>query len=172
MKQLEELVVRGVREVLAEIRDADAGGLAGFALVTDEGMMTLHAASQSRDFAKSERGEESFFMPVDWPEEHGFVHLDEANERLVEIASEASARRAEGASHADYDERVRAVVSCLVSALATVQADDESLARALTMVICTDGGGIWYELETEAVKRLNSPELYQRYQQWAAQWSD
>jgi hypothetical protein len=92
---------------------------------------------------------------VEWPVEYHSPAFSEA--------SEAIARSSEVDNDAQYEERVGKLVERMIDALARARESERPLQQTLLLVVCADGGGIWNEVQKDAVRRLNGPIAYQRW---------
>lgn len=123
--------------------------VAGYALIVDADMTSIMGASVG--FGEFAMDDPLFFSPVDWPSGYHSSEFRRVSERLSQVRNTA------------YEDRVVTMVASMKTALTRARALDDSLARALLLVSCADGGGVWESLEDEAAAELNEPTAYDRW---------
>jgi hypothetical protein len=149
--KLSEVLLLAVVDSVAERLSAVEGGVAGYALVVDGGMLSVHGVSVSRASVDGPVGRRALFSPEDWPEGRASELFEVASEQLRRLPANS------------YELRARACMQAMVEALEGARARLDSLRDALLLVACADGGGVWWELEGDAVRRLNGEAVYQQW---------
>ncbi len=131
--------------------------VAAYALIVDPGLQSVFGASASQAFLDDQGDECLLFMPVDWAVEHHSAAFEQASEQLV--------RTLQSMPDPSYDDRVRFMAECLISALGEAKSKKKGrLGRALMIVVCAGGGsGVWRSVEEASVRRLNDASAYEKW---------
>ncbi|MBN8613989.1 MAG: hypothetical protein J0L92_25555 [Deltaproteobacteria bacterium] len=152
MTTFSDALAIAIRDSLYRSHTDEHDGVAGYCILLYCDLGTVGGISMSRSFADLPENEPALFVPVDWPTEHVT--------RAFDAASDLLARVGDGLP---YETRVRALVEDAVEALQAVRSTDTALRDAILMVVCPDGSDLWDELETDALRRLNSAAVYEAW---------
>lgn len=157
--QFRDLLAGSVRETVARLMQS-SGGIAGYALLTDDDVSTLFYAALTRSIAETTNDQDLLFSPTEWPqaaEETNFDVLSKAIGTLP-MASE-SASKAESAFR------------LLVSVLAECRVEGIFDRDVFLSVLSTDPGPEAEALEEESIRQLNSLEIVTEWERFVARWS-
>lgn len=155
MSTFAEVLLDAIRDVIARHEAAEAGTIAGFALVVDGGMMAMMPVSMPTVFAHDASNQLVLFSPVNWPTEYRESRQFQEAAGLME--------QLDGSS---YEARACALGDLVVQVLTTARNTIAPLREAILMFVCADGGGVWDEVEADALRRLNDDATHDAWLAW------
>lgn len=159
---LRQEVERAVRDSVAEFYRVHSGDpLAGFALLTDDGLATLGSAAVSVGFLR-DSSDSVRFEPVDWPFSYSPDGYEPASKVLREWSSSIGRE-----VMIDY---ARLGFENLVGVLEGLRASGLFAQDVFLTVISTDPNELMEQLEMEAVPRLNDPSVVALWRAWREQF--
>lgn len=148
MEELKQVVKEAILDSIR--RRGAATCPKGYALIVDGDLQAVLGACLSQE-SFEEEGEEVLFMPVDWDEESHTPAFERASVLLGQSPGE------------DYESRAKTAVDALTVALEDARGEVSELRGSFLLVASVSGGKFWQRLEGESVRRLNSPELFERW---------
>jgi hypothetical protein len=160
-EELFESAKRAVRQTVTAIRARHPRErLAGYALLTDDGLTTLNCMALTNEaLAASGAADALLFSPTDWPDEDDGASFSETSHLLRELAA------------ADSRDHVQGVFASLVRALADAKAEGLFSPDVFLSVLSTDPNAQLEALEKTSIARLNQPELVEARERFLHKWS-
>lgn len=148
MDELERILKNAILDSVR--RWAATEPLKGYALLLDGDLQTVLGVWPSRGVLEEE-GEHILFVPVDWDQEDHTPAFEKASLILSGVPGD------------DYESRARTASDAMVVALERAREEAPELRGVFLMVASVAGGNLWRRLEGESVRRLNGPELFERW---------
>jgi hypothetical protein len=150
-----------VRRTCAAMRAAHPSeSLAGYALATDDDLVTLSHFAVTKGRLASSTDPDFLFVPTDWPQAPEPQAFDQLSRQLRSRAEIATDFRA----HVDDSFRL------LVDALAEAKREGVFQDDVYLSVLSTDPSSSLEELENSSVRRLNTAALVQARDAFLARW--
>jgi hypothetical protein len=159
-----EVLNTTIRASIASVRnDRLSETLAGFALLTDDGVQTLYGAALTKEaLTSSPDPEVMLFVPTEWPLEP---------ERQAFNALGAKLRESEPTDEASFEAHVDSSFAILVTALAETRAEGLFAPEVFLTVTSTDPSDYMNELATAAIARLNEAGLVNDRERFIQKWA-
>ena len=141
--------VTAIRKAASDLRAKHTDLLHGFALCTDDNVMTLYCVSCTKSWVseRKEKCEAIGYIDVDWEDDTGTNYFDNISNALAKLADNDS----EAACDGRFESLVEALQQCR----------DEKLFDEETLLSCgsTDPSDHLEMLQMRAVDRLNKPSV-------------
>jgi hypothetical protein len=151
-------VKEAVRKTVVALGNRHGGEvLAGYALLTDDGLGTLGSLAVTREALRPDP--EMLFTPTDWPYDELGEAFDGPNQELGALAAGV-----------ELKEHVDATFGLLVQALADLRREGVFAPDVYLAVISTDPSEYLEALAETAFQGLNSAELTRARREWLEKW--
>jgi hypothetical protein len=160
-EELLQAVKTAVRKTVAAVlRHHPKETLAGYALLTDDDLVTLTYMAVTSEAIPSAARDDFFFSPTDWPYEYEFESFDSATERLRQLsdARELSAH-------------VELAFATVVQALAELRAEGVFAPEVFLSALSTDPSPQLLAMESASVERLNPAAIVEARNRFLARWA-
>lgn len=149
-----------VRRTVHLLRERHPGEtLAGYALLTDDGLGTLLYLAVTREVLHSSSDPDLLFTQTDWPYEDGIEAFDVADAELRRRAGEDA-----------FEQHVDKAFSDLVQAIAELRTEDLFGCDVFLSVASTDPSEYLRRLEEAAIVGLNSPQIARARREFLNRW--
>jgi hypothetical protein len=164
--QLTDEIREGARKAFTKIRDSHPNEIINaFALFSDDDAMTIvHVCNSDR--ARLSKGDDDDFLwnPSEWSYDEGSEYLDIAYRLILTQHQDLP-------SNINFDDFKAGFIESSITALE--QLDNEgffgsNLLRENTIVLFTISDSDYID---DAVRRLNTPLIYERYRNWYDSWN-
>lgn len=150
-----------IRQTVAALgAEAPDQELAGYALLTDDGLETLSFLAVTKADLQSSNDPDLLFTATDWPREPAPELFDSADAELR--------RRAEAAT--DFHVHVDVSYGLLVQALDESRAEGVFRPDVFLSALSTDPSKHLLALEDAAIRRLNESRLIQERERFLERW--
>lgn len=164
--QLTDEIREGARKAFTKIRDSHPNEIINaFALFSDDDAMTIVHAGNS-DYARFSKGDDDDFLwnPSEWSYCDGSEYLDIAYRLILTQHQDLP-------SNINSDDFKAGFIESTITALE--QLDNEgffgsNLIRESTIVLFAISDSDYID---DAVRRLNTPSMYERYRNWHDSWN-
>ena len=133
--------------------------LAGYALLTDDGLTNLAYTAITQEALASGQADDLLFSPTDWPYDYEVSSFSAASEFLRAAADDDDSR-----------ERVQTAFTTLEQAIAESQAEGLFRPDVFLSVLSTDPSPYLEALEKGSVERLNSPKIVAARERFLQRW--
>lgn len=155
--ELAKMVAEAASSSILLLKSArPAEHISGYALCTDDSLSTLFHVATSREFCAKSPIRDVQFLAIEWPYDEGRDLFDEPYARLSALHKKARASEA-FASHLESS------FAALQGALLSLRKNNLVDQDVLLVVTSTDPGRWSRRRTVEAVRKLNSAELFQRW---------
>jgi hypothetical protein len=149
-----------VRRTLAVVRvQQPKESLVGYALLTDDDLVTLTYMAITKEALASDAGDDLLFTPTDWPYEYDSDAFDTPNEHLQAMYESKS------------PEHVDVAFDTLVQALAELRVEGLFSPEIFLSVLSTDPGPYLQALEDASLERLNDVNMVERRARFLERWT-
>jgi len=153
-------VKKAIRRTAARLQaDHPGEALAGYALITDDGLETLSCTAVTEEVLAVSPEPDLLFCPTDWPYEPEPAAFESASQQL----------RTQGTG-ADLRSHVDGAFATLVQALAEIRAEGLFPPEVFLSVLSTDPSAYLESLEGSSVQRLNGPRLVEDRERFLEKW--
>jgi hypothetical protein len=161
-REFVEGVKAAVRRSCAAMRAAHPSeSLAGYALATDDDLVTLLDYAITKENLASSTDPDLLFAPTDWVESPDPEAFDELSRELASRGDTAT----------DFHAHVDGSFRLLVDALDELKREGRFRDDVYLTVLSTDPSAHLLQLESVAVRRLNTATLVQSRDAFLARWS-
>jgi len=160
-RQLIEIIKQAIRRTIAVGREEHPHeSLAGFALLTNDGLETLSSLSVTSEVLRASSNPDLLFVATDWPYEGDPDAFDAASAELRRRAAAAT----------DFGQHVDQSFELLVKALAEVKAERLFGSQVFLSALSTDPSADLVKLWDSAVQRLNDGALIVEQRKFLERW--
>jgi hypothetical protein len=155
-------VKEGIRDTVSALRKAHPRAtLAGYALLTDDGLSTLVYRAVTAEALEASSDADLLFSPTDWPYDPMCSAFDAAGELL----------RARATQTATLRDHVDAAFEVLVEALAQSKTDHVLGPDVFLSALSTDPSDHLEVLEASSISRLNDAAITRRREDFLTKWA-
>jgi hypothetical protein len=156
-----QTVKSAVRHTVAAVRRRHPlERLVGYALLTDDELVTLTYMAVTAEAVTAGAGEDLLFSPTDWPYEYEYKSFDLANQQLRQLSASG-----------EFSEHVERAFATLVQALVELRAEGIFGPNVFLSVLSTDPSPHLLALENACVERLNCKDVVEARQRFLDKWA-
>ena len=139
----------------------------GYALCTDDGVMTIYHVGCTQQWLSRDGHEAYTYAPVEWTYEDGETSFDAVYELLIQ--------RVEKQDEKEYKNKFEDIIdlsyNSFVQALLELRNEGFFSDDVFLSVLSTDPSDHMIELELNAIKLLNSPEILSKWEAWDSHYN-